>query len=196
MKEFKMQKKKLPVWAKILIVTGCVAVLLLAVFLLRDVKFISEYKRSLIRVVNSAVNDNERTDDINSRVVENHDFTRIDKDVPFKVTKPMWLPEGYELAYADYTSDESDIYNIIYTYVHKEDKDKRIEFVISSIDTLDKKGITVEFEEIQIDEMSVIVIESDKNLCQASYINNQGFELFVSGTISKETLIKIIENMS
>lgn len=196
MKEFKMQKKKLPVWAKILIVTGCVAVLLLTFFLLRDVKFISEYKRSLIRAVNSAVNDNERTDNIDSRVVENHDFTRIDKDVPFKVTKPMWLPEGYELEYADYTSYESDNYEITYKYVHKEDEDKRIEFVISSIDTLDKKGITVEFEEIQIDEMSVILIEIDKNLCQARYINNQGFELFVSGTISKETLIKIIENMS
>lgn len=190
------KKKRLPIWAKLIIAVGAAAVLLLTVFLLWDVPPFNEYRFFLHRVVNTAVNNSERTETDDERVAENDDFAELDSEIPFKVTRPMWLPEGFVLEYVDHTKAVNGYYTISYKYILNENDEELIEFNIRESLPIDPEGFTVDFEEISIDGMKVYILGSDEQGYSSEYMDNQGLVVTIGGTMNQETLIKIIENMS
>ena len=189
-------KKKLPIWGKIALSIGVLAVLFITFFLIIDTPAVSIYKEFMWRRMNALLNDHERSETVETRVVEDIGFEKLQKEVPFKVPKPDWLPEGYEVDYVDYRYSE-DFYYIIYKYVCKNDNSKYINISITTdAHSNIEDSILVEYEKTKIGELKVIVMGSSNVEWQAIYINEQGLEIFITTMEDKETLLKIIENMS
>ena len=191
------EKKRLPIWAKILIAAAAVAAVFLTIFLLRDVPPFNQYRFFLKRTINSLTNDKERTEIEDGRVVESEDFAAIDKEVPFKVTRPLWMPEGFELEYVDYKKIADGNFDVSYKYILSEKRDEFIEFNIRDYLPIDTEGFTSDYSEIIIkNQMKVYIYAMGENSNCAEYMNNQGLVISIGGAINQETLIKIIENMS
>ncbi len=188
-------KKSLSIQNKLFIAVGSTVVLFITVFLLRDTFFVSSYRLFMKKTVNHIFSTSERYDNEDGRIVESKDFVLIDKNIPFKVERPQWLPEGYVLEYTEYVYYEGDNYNITYKFNNENDKTKYMEFHISSSVIIKKRDFCVEFQEILVNDNNVFVTEYDDIYYSAQYMNNQGFAVSIGGTIDKETLIKIIENM-
>ncbi len=188
-KKFKM---RLPVWGKMIIVFGIVSVMFSAAFLLKDTTIISKYKYFLWKKVNNIFYDSDRHGGDHGKIVESDNIKDIQKKVPIYIQTPKWLPEGFELDYAEYIEDIPDEYNITLKYV--KDEDKYFGIRISTLTKVDKHGYMVPFEELDVNGYEVLLVESEIN-CSADYMNRQNFHVGISGGISKEELIKIIESM-
>ena len=189
-------KNRMPVWSKILIVIGGTAVFFIIFFFVIDTHVIAGYKQFMRRNMNEFLSDNERYENTEMRVMEGIEFDELEKKAPFKVPRPTWLPEGYELDYIDYRYSE-DFYYINYKYVCKNDKSKYINISIATDARSNiEDSILVEYEKTEIGELEVIIMGSSDAEWQAIYINEQGFEISITTLEDKETLLKLIENMS
>ncbi len=196
MNDIENTKKRMPIWGKILIAIGGLMVFFTIFFLVLDTPVVSGYRQFIRRNINTLLSDNKRSEKTEMRVMEAIEFDGLEKKLPFKIPEPAWLPENYELDYIDYTYS-GDIYNIAYKYINKNDTTKYIEISIYTyVITKPEEGIVVDYEKAEVGDLEVILMTFGEPTWQAVYINEQGFKMIITTFENKETLLKIIENMS
>jgi predicted restriction endonuclease len=196
MKDKASTKKKMPIWRKISISIGALVIFFITFFLIIDTSAISGYKIFMWERMNTLLNDSNRMDDPGMRVDGDVKFEELEMKVSFKLPKPNWLPKNYELENIDY-SYSGDLHTFTYKYVYKDNDSKYISiFVMTKARPNLENTIAVDYEIVEVGELKVIIMGSSDAEWQAIYINEQGFEIAITTLEDKETLLKIIENMS
>ncbi len=187
--------KRLPVAYKILIIFGIITIMFTSAFLLKDTVVFGSYRIFLRKIGNFIINDKQRHEQSDGRTVESDNFDSIDNDIPFRVQRPSWLPEGYELEYADYTKHDNDNYIIEYEY--RNDESDYIKFSINTENmSTHKNNFTAEPDEIDIGEIRVLYVAEDE-YSFIEYNNRQGHRIGINANsmFTKEDIVKIIESM-
>jgi hypothetical protein len=198
MKDKDRTKKRMPVWSKILIVIGGLAVFSIIFFFVIDTPAVGYYKQFMWQKMNVLLNDPDATGEKTAeyRVVNDIEFEELEKKVSFKVPQPTWLPEGFEMDYIDY-SYNADNYTIDYRYINKDDEENSISVYINTNATENlEKGMMVDYEKVKVGDLEVILLNFDDSFWQTIYINEQGFQITICTFEDRETLFKIIQNMS
>ncbi len=196
MKDKASTKKRMPVWGKILIAIGSLTVFSVIFFLVIDTPVIASYKLFMRQRVNWVLNDPDAMGDKTAeyRVVNDVEFEELEKKVPFKVPWPTWLPEGFELDYIDY-SYNADLYALSFRY-----NDNDGDYIAISINTDApenlEKTMAVDYEKVKVGDFEVLLFSFGKPEWQTIYINDQGFQIFISTVEDREILLRMIENMS
>ncbi len=183
---------------KIIIIILSLFTLFVLAFFLSNTSIIERYKRNIKETYYSFINRNTGTNIDNGTLYENIPLKELQRRSPLHVPIPQWMPDGYTFVSAQYLS--CDNYEYIFDYQYKNiEQNRTINFQMNSI-PFQSMNIYVDFDEIQIDGINVIImiLELYDGTTEYStmYVNNQGLFTTIGDLKDKETLIKIIENMN
>ena len=175
------------------------AVVLLNIFLFfTDIAPVKAYRDEIRKLVFNLFSSKTDSDIETQYYIASTEIQKIQKQVPFTIPVPGWVPPGYTFKSAEMRNDEQDIYTVTITYVNGNDT-----LLLNVTNNTSISETVPSPDEPQYDEMNIngnkVYIRSyiidNIALSKCYFYNSQGLLIDIYAPIDKQSLIMIIESL-
>jgi hypothetical protein len=183
------------------VAAACVAavIILNACLLFADIQPVRAYqevvKKFVFNILSSKTNDSIETQDYKA----SNEIQKVQKLVPYRIPAPGWIPAGYAFADVQMRNDGNDVYSVTIKYKSGADILSASISNDSSMSSTMPSGDEEEYEKVSINgnDVYLLVVSVEGSIrSKCFFYSKQGLNIYISGSIDKQSLIHVVESMN
>jgi hypothetical protein len=196
--KYKMRKKAFIPVVRVAIAAAAIIVVVNGILIFADFEPVKAYQNEIKKLYFSVFNDPANMKTEAEIIKSTNEIEKAQKSVPFTIPVPGWIPEGYTFNNVTLTEDGEHVTIVKLKYSSSTENLLISISSDSAISGTDPSFGERNFEVVKINGADVYIATANRDngdRIKCSYYNNQGLNIYMSGSIDKQSLIRFVQSM-